>query len=98
MILDDFHELIWMLPFYLKVPGIGYVTECKLKAFGVEHIVDLWKRRGVLYHLTSPTAMNYYMRITLGHSEDEWADGDGAPVLGFTGQRSASQKSMSVER
>ncbi|KAM3185961.1 hypothetical protein ACTXT7_005309 [Hymenolepis weldensis] len=82
----------------LFVPGIGYVTECNLKAFGVERIVDLWKRRGILYHLTSPTALNYYMRITLGHCEDEWADGEGAPVSGFSGQRSACQKSMSTER
>ncbi|VDL19931.1 unnamed protein product [Hymenolepis diminuta] len=81
-----------------KVPGIGYVTECNLKAFGVERIVDLWKRRGSLYHLASPTALNYYMRITLGHCEDEWANGEGAPVLGFSGQRSACQKSMSTER
>ncbi|VDO03454.1 unnamed protein product [Rodentolepis nana] len=99
----------WVVPLFLfgaesggyksaKVPGIGYVTECKLKAFGVEMIVDLWKKRGALYHLTSPTAMHYYMRITLGHCEDEWAEGEGPHIAGFSGHRSSHQKSMSTER
>ncbi|KAL5112563.1 DNA polymerase kappa [Taenia crassiceps] len=82
-----------------KVPGIGYVTECRLKAFGVERIEDLRERRGALFHLVSPIALAYYMRITLGHSEDDWADPATATVtVGGTDPRGVCQKSMGIER
>uniref|UniRef100_A0A5K3FU39 DNA-directed DNA polymerase n=1 Tax=Mesocestoides corti TaxID=53468 RepID=A0A5K3FU39_MESCO len=79
-----------------KVPGIGHVTECRLRAFGVQTVHDLYLRRGILFHLVSPTALKYYMRITLGHSEDDWLDPDSNAASGDP--QNACQKSMSIER
>ncbi|VDD77613.1 unnamed protein product [Mesocestoides corti] len=78
------------------VPGIGHVTECRLRAFGVQTVHDLYLRRGILFHLVSPTALKYYMRITLGHSEDDWLDPDSNAASGDP--QNACQKSMSIER
>ncbi|KAA3675608.1 DNA polymerase kappa [Paragonimus westermani] len=55
-----------------KVPGIGHVTERRLEAFGVHCCHDLIEKRGVLWHVSSHSAMTYYLRIALGHSEDDW--------------------------
>ncbi|VDK31805.1 unnamed protein product [Taenia asiatica] len=83
-----------------EVPGIGYVTECRLKAFGVERIEDLHGRRGALFHLVSRIALAYYMRITMGHSEDDWADPAASATAtgGATDLRGACQKSIGIER
>ncbi|KAL5967855.1 DNA polymerase kappa [Taenia solium] len=83
-----------------EVPGIGYVTECRLKAFGVERIEDLRGRRGALFHLVSRIALAYYMRITLGHSEDDWADPAASATAtgGDTDLRGACQRSIGIER
>ncbi|KAL7063018.1 hypothetical protein AAHC03_0119 [Spirometra sp. Aus1] len=81
-----------------KVPGIGHVTECRLQAFGVHTIRDLFTRRGVLYHLVSPTSLRYFMRIVLGHSEDDWVTGAKREGNGDASTPSAAQKSMSIER
>ncbi|CAH8494795.1 unnamed protein product [Heterobilharzia americana] len=68
-----------------KVPGIGYVTERRLDAFGVKTCSDLIDKRGLLWHVSTRTTMIYYMRIALGHSDDQWAN-------------RINRKSMSVER
>ncbi|VDM04563.1 unnamed protein product [Schistocephalus solidus] len=81
-----------------SVPGIGHVTECRLQAFGVHTIQDLFTHRGVLYHLVSPTSLRYFMRIVLGHSEDDWVTGADRVGTGDASTRSTGQKSMSVER
>lgn len=78
------------------MPGIGHVTECRLKAFGVEQIADLWKRRGTIFHLVPRAAFVYYMRILLGHSEDDWVDG--ATAAEDSDSHTTRQKSMSIER
>ncbi|CDS40731.1 dna polymerase kappa [Echinococcus multilocularis] len=83
-----------------KVPGIGHVTECRLRAFGVERIEDLRKRRGALFHLVSRIGLAYYMRISLGHSEDDWVDpaASATTTMGGTYLQGACQKSMGIER
>ncbi|TNN18129.1 DNA polymerase kappa subunit [Schistosoma japonicum] len=55
-----------------KVPGIGYVTERRLDAFGIKMCGDLIEKRGLLWHVSTRTTMVYYMRIALGHSDDRW--------------------------
>ncbi|KAK4469609.1 hypothetical protein MN116_007144 [Schistosoma mekongi] len=55
-----------------KVPGIGYVTERRLDAFGIKTCGDLIVKRGLLWHVSTRTTMIYYMRIALGHSDDRW--------------------------
>nr|CAH8838682.1 unnamed protein product [Trichobilharzia regenti] len=95
-----------------KVPGIGHVTERRLDAFGVKTCSDLIDKRGLLWHVSTRITMAYYMRIALGHSDDQWllnfknnsdeklAKSSGI-VEGSTGTQSQielNRKSMSVER
>ncbi|KAF5399764.1 DNA polymerase kappa subunit [Paragonimus heterotremus] len=65
------NEFMRQLP-VRKVPGIGHVTERRLEAFGVYCCHDLIEKRGILWHVSSHSAMTYYLRIALGHSEDDW--------------------------
>ncbi|KAF7256799.1 hypothetical protein EG68_06714 [Paragonimus skrjabini miyazakii] len=65
------NEFMRQLP-VRKVPGIGHVTERRLEAFGVHCCQDLIEKRGILWHVSSHSAMTYYLRIALGHSEDDW--------------------------
>ncbi|KAA0185261.1 putative rab geranylgeranyl transferase alpha subunit [Fasciolopsis buskii] len=55
-----------------KVPGIGHVSERRLDAFGIHTCGELLEKRGTLWHVTTRSAMSYYLRIASGHSEDDW--------------------------
>ncbi|THD25270.1 DNA polymerase kappa subunit [Fasciola hepatica] len=55
-----------------KVPGIGHVSERRLDAFGIHTCGELLEKRGTLWHVSTRSAMSYYLRIALGHSEDDW--------------------------
>ncbi|CAH8838911.1 unnamed protein product [Trichobilharzia szidati] len=94
-----------------KVPGIGHVTERRLDAFGVKTCSDLIDKRGLLWHVSTRTTMVYYMRIALGHSDDQWllnfknnsdeklAKSSGTVEgTGTQSQIELNRKSMSVER
>ncbi|GAA55127.1 DNA polymerase kappa subunit [Clonorchis sinensis] len=96
-----------------KVPGIGHVTERRLEAFGIRTCRDLIEKRGILWNLSSRSAMGYYLRIAVGHSDDDWLPcsspeiltrPNGSNVLALSeadsnqGRSEVDRKSMSVER
>ncbi|TGZ58268.1 hypothetical protein CRM22_009730 [Opisthorchis felineus] len=96
-----------------KVPGIGHVTERRLEAFGIRTCRDLIEKRGILWHLSSRSAMAYYLRIAVGHSDDDWLPCSSPEILtrpnysnvlalsegdSNQGRPEVDRKSMSVER
>ncbi|KER30751.1 hypothetical protein T265_02897 [Opisthorchis viverrini] len=96
-----------------KVPGIGHVTERRLEAFGIRTCRDLIEKRGILWHLSSRSAMAYYLRIAVGHSDDDWLPCSNPEILtrpndsnvlalsegdSNQGRYEVDRKSMSVER
>lgn len=48
------------------------MSERRLDAFGIHTCGELLEKRGTLWHVTTRSAMSYYLRIALGHSEDDW--------------------------